>query len=70
MPDAMTARLRSLAHGWRDITHLSLFTSPGSPGYAALRPLATRVEPYHLNIGTPDPPGLADRGIYVDHLYF
>jgi hypothetical protein len=53
-----------------DITHLSLFTSPGSPGYAALRPLATRVEPYHLNIGTRDPPDLLERGIYVDHLYF
>jgi hypothetical protein len=52
------------------ITHLSLFTSPGSPGYTALRPLAARVEPYLLNMGTSDPPGLAERGIYVDHLYF
>jgi hypothetical protein len=51
-------------------THLTLFTSPGSPGRDALQPLAVRIEPYHLNIGVPEPPDVAARGIYVDHLYF
>lgn len=51
-------------------THLALFTSPGSPGRDSLRPLAERIEPYHLNIGLPEDADLAERGVYVDHLYF
>jgi hypothetical protein len=70
------AELVALLRAWcgtlagRGFTHLSLFTSPGSLGYEALRPLAARVEPYHFNIGLPEPPDVAARGLYVDHLYF
>lgn len=62
---ASCARLAE--HGF---TQLVLFTSPGSPGRDALHTLATRVEPYYLNIGLPEPPDAAQRGVYVDHLYF
>lgn len=74
-PDA-EGELVALLRAWcgtligRGFTHLSLFTSPGSPGYEALLPLAMRVEPYHFNIGLPEPPDVATRGLYVDHLYF
>src|SRR5262249_61993529 len=74
-PDA-EGELVALLRAWcgtligRGFTHLSLFTSPGSPGYEALLPLAMRVEPYHFNIGLPEPPDVATRGLYADHLYF
>ena len=70
------AELVALLRAWcgtlagRGFTHLSLFTSPGSLGYEALLPLAARVEPYHFNIGLPEPPDVSARGLYVDHLYF
>jgi hypothetical protein len=54
----------------RGCSHLTVFTSPGSPGYDALRPLAARVEPYHFTMGIPEPADVATRGVYVDHLYF
>jgi hypothetical protein len=52
------------------ITHLTVFTSPGSPGRDALHAIAARVEPYYFNIGLPEPPDVAVRGLYVDQLYF
>lgn len=69
-------RLVALIRAWcarlhaEGITHLTLFTSPGSPGYDVLRPLAARVEAYYFNIGITEPADLARRGLYVDHLYF
>lgn len=51
-------------------THLSVFSSPGSPARAALSPLAVRVEPYTFNMGLPEPADIASRGLYVDQLYF
>jgi len=54
----------------RGISHLSVFTSPGSAGRTALHGLAARVEPYTVNIGLPEPPDVETRGVYVDHLYF
>ena len=70
------AELVALLRAWcaalaaRGFTHLSLFTSPGSPGRDAVLPLAARVEPYHFNIGLAEPADVAARGLYVDHLYF
>jgi hypothetical protein len=52
------------------MTHLTVFTSPGSPGRDAYHALAARVEPYHFNIGLPEPSDVATRGLYVDQLYF
>jgi hypothetical protein len=51
-------------------THLSLFSSPGSPGRDALTALAVRVEPYTFNMGLPEPDDVTSRGLYVDQLYF
>ncbi len=51
-------------------THLTVFTSPGSPGRDALHGLAARIEPYHFNIGLPEPPDVATRGLHVDQLHF
>lgn len=56
-----------MAHGF---TQMTLFTSPGSPGRDTLHRLAARIEPYHFNIGVPEPPDIATRGLYVDQLYF
>ena len=70
------AELAALVRAWcgalqaLGITHLTIFTSPGAPGRDALHALAARVEPYHFNIGLPEPADVATRGLYVDQLYF
>jgi len=58
---------RLLSHGTR---HLTVFTSPGSPGRDGLHSLASRVEGYHFNIGVPEPEDVSTHGLYVDQLYF
>jgi hypothetical protein len=51
-------------------TELSIFTSAGSRGAAALTALAKRREPYVVLCGLPPGERVRDRGIYVDQLYF
>lgn len=51
-------------------TELSLFSSGGSPGYAALKALAYRAEAYNALVNRPEPPGVAEHGFYVDQLTF
>ncbi len=51
-------------------TELALFTCPQSSAYSTLVTLAKRVEPYVLSLRVPPPADLAERGIYVDQLYF
>jgi hypothetical protein len=70
------AELAALVRAWcgrlqaLGITHLTVFTSPGAPDRDSLHALAARVEPYHFNIGLPEPADVATRGLYVDQLYF
>ena len=50
---------------------LAMFTSPASPGSELLCLLASHVEPFNVwTPGIPEPPGSAERGIYVDPIYF
>ena len=51
-------------------THLSIFTSPPSPGRSAWERLSPVVEPYRILVGVPEPAGVAERGIYVDPVWF
>ena len=51
-------------------TELSIFTSAGSRGNAALTALAKRREPYVVLCGLPPGDRVKERGIYVDQLYF
>jgi len=55
----------------RNLDTLSIFTSERSPGYALLARLAREIDAFDL--WTPDlaePPAAADRGLYVDQVYF
>jgi hypothetical protein len=60
--------------GWlhaRGLDRLSVFTSEASPGYARVRSLASELERYVvISFGIPEPPGAANRGLYVDPIYF
>ena len=51
-------------------THLSIFTSPGSPGEALIRGLAESTAELRLQSSAAEPAGVAGRGVFVDHLYF
>lgn len=51
-------------------SHLSIFTSPPSPGRSALQALSPVIEPYRILVGAPEPSGIAERGIYVDPVWF
>jgi hypothetical protein len=51
-------------------TELSIFSSPPAAGFEALSALAKRAEPYVVMCWTPPGPGLEQRGVYVDQLYF
>ena len=54
-----------------EVTHLTLFSSPGSPGYARLRALASAEETYVLiTVGVDEPEAAVRDGTYIDHLYF
>jgi len=53
------------------VTHLAVFTSQGSPTHDVVMDLAEAVEPYDLwTFEIPEPEGTAERGIYVDPVYF
>jgi hypothetical protein len=53
------------------ITHLVIFSSPSSPTYPLLQNLGARMDPFDLYLfGAPTPDDAAERGVYVDHVYF
>ena len=57
--------------GARGHTHLSIFTSDASRGCELLRALGDGREEYEFTTpGAPEPPHAAERGIYVDQIYF
>ena len=63
-----TAAAKAAARG---ITHLSIFSSDGSRGSAALRSAAESIEQYEVvNPFHPEPPGTVERGLWVDQLHF
>jgi hypothetical protein len=68
--------LVALVNNWRarlaadGTTELSIFTSAGSRGTAALTALAKRREPYVVLCAVPPGDHVKERGIYVDQLYF
>ena len=62
---AWCARLANLG-----ITHLSIFSSPASPGSALIRDLAETSAEVQFQSRLPEPPDVSERGFYVDHVYF
>ena len=53
------------------MTDLSIFTSTGSRTFGWLPALGAELEQYELATPyTPEPEGAADRGLYVDQIYF
>jgi len=68
--------LVALVNDWRarlaaeGTSELSIFTSAGSRGAAALTALAKRREPYVILCALPPGDRVEERGIYVDQLYF
>ncbi len=57
--------------GDRNIDALSIFSSPASPGIEVIRSLADEVEEYNLwTPGLAVPSNAAERGLYVDPIYF
>lgn len=51
-------------------THLAVFSSDPSPGFARLAERAEYVEPYEFLCVVPAPRDLEERGLYVDPLHF
>ncbi|HXW82924.1 MAG TPA: hypothetical protein VEJ86_00825, partial [Candidatus Binataceae bacterium] len=67
----------ALLRGWcawaneRGMDMLSIFSSDGSPGNTLLRSLASAIEPFFVwTPGIEEPAESAERGIYVDPIYF
>lgn len=60
--------------GWleaRGMNRLTLLTSPASPGVDQVTALADDVEAFnHWTPGIPPPPHAAERGLYIDPIYF
>ncbi|MEZ4552300.1 MAG: hypothetical protein R3B59_00155 [Dehalococcoidia bacterium] len=51
-------------------SELTMFTSPSSPGYDSLRPLAHHVDGYAMTLGAFAHGGVISGAIYIDQLYF
>ena len=71
--DAFEALVRQAAARSADAgyDHLSIFTSDAARGSARLKALGDRVEGYDVIVPfTGEPEGAAERGIYVDQVYF
>ncbi|MBV8683856.1 MAG: hypothetical protein JO111_13360 [Caulobacteraceae bacterium] len=70
---AFEALLRAWC-GWlaeRGMNRLTVLTSPNSRGEAILRALADQVEAFnHWTPGIPPPPDAANKGLYIDPIYF
>jgi hypothetical protein len=67
----------ALLRGWcawaneHELDTLSIFSSDASPGFGLLRSLASAVEPFFVwTPGIDEPAAGAERGIYVDPIYF
>ena len=54
----------------RGITHLSIFSSPASPGSSLIRDLAETVAEVQFQCRLAEPSAISERGFYVDHVYF
>jgi hypothetical protein len=55
----------------RNIDALSIFSSPASPGLEVIKALADEIEEYNMwTPGLAVPPEAAERGLYVDPIYF
>lgn len=53
------------------LTHLTVFTSKGSPGYRRIATMAADLEPFDMwTHDTPEPDSARERGLYIDQLYF
>lgn len=70
--DELKRLLRHTCAAARDagMNQLSIFSSPPSPGADCIQELAQGVVPYEFAFGEPEPPDLAERGAYVDPIYF
>ncbi len=51
-------------------TELAIMTSEGSPNYRIVSQLAARMEAYDFRMEAPEPEGAAQRGLYIDAVYF
>jgi hypothetical protein len=75
-PDGDTDDLERLIRHWcgcaclAGITHLSIFSSPLSPGSETIRDLADRIEEFDFSFDEREPDDLDARGVYVDPIYF
>ena len=71
-PEALEESLRAACtRAMRSgITHLFAFCGPPAPGHTVLNALATEAEHFELNTTLAEPPDTADRGIYIDPIYF
>jgi hypothetical protein len=54
----------------RGTSELSIFSSPPSDTFLPLSSLAKRIEPYMVSCAATAGPGLQQRGVYIDQLYF
>jgi hypothetical protein len=54
----------------RGVTHLSIFSSPASPGSELIRDLAEAVVEVQFQCRLGEPPDVSECGFYVDHVYF
>lgn len=68
--------LEQLLRAWcaslaeRGTDELALMTSEGSPNHALVQRLASRIDAFDFRMGAPEPEGTAERGLYVDPVYF
>ena len=51
-------------------SELAIYTSEGSPNYGVVSGLASQIDAYHFRMGVAEPDGAAQRGLYVDAVYF
>lgn len=70
--DAFEHLLRSWCTELVGLGHseLSFVVSSGSPAYRLLSRLAMQMDPFAFRMAVPEPPGAAERGVYVDAIYF
>lgn len=75
LPDA-EEEFESLLRAWcawlaeRGTSELALVTSAGSPNYPVVSRLAVQMDAFDFRMGAPEPEGAAQRGLYVDPIYF
>jgi hypothetical protein len=76
LPDGDTDDLEALIRHWcacahaKGMTHLSVFSSPPSPGAGTIMRLADRIEEFDFSFDEREPIDLDMRGVYVDAAYF